>query len=55
MLERYAEEAGAANPGEIARELQILMMGAIVSAGCGDLHSARRARSLAEVLLDRSG
>lgn len=55
ILERYAEEAGAANPGEMAHQLQILMMGAIVSAGCGDLHSARRARSLAEVLLDRSG
>jgi AcrR family transcriptional regulator len=54
ILERYAEQAGAANPSEMAHQLQVLMMGAIVSARRGDLHSARRARSLAEVLLDRS-
>jgi hypothetical protein len=34
--------------------LQILMMGAIVSASRGDHEAARRARVLAELLLDNS-
>ncbi len=53
ILERYANEAGASNPPETASQLQILMMGAIVSASRGDGVAARRARSLAELLLDR--
>jgi hypothetical protein len=54
MLETYAEQAGAANPQEAGHQLQILMMGAVVSAGRGDDEAARRARSLAELLLDCS-
>jgi hypothetical protein len=53
-LEGYAQQAGAANPHETARQLQLLMLGAIVSAGSGDDEAARRARSLAELVLDGS-
>ena len=51
-LEAYAEQAGYPNPREAANQLQILMMGAIVSAGSGDGQAAKRARSMAELLLD---
>jgi AcrR family transcriptional regulator len=54
MVETYAEQAGAANPREIGSQLQILMMGSIVSAGRGDAGAARRARALGELLLDGS-
>ena len=53
-LANYAEDAGAADPEEIGCKLQILMTGAIVSAGRGDDEAARRARSLAERLLESS-
>jgi AcrR family transcriptional regulator len=52
LLERYAEEAHLARPADVACQLQILMMGAIVSAGRGDIAAARRTRLLAELLLD---
>jgi AcrR family transcriptional regulator len=52
MLERSVERAGIANPEKIAYQLQVLMMGAIVSASRGDLEAASRARELAELLLD---
>lgn len=51
-LERYAEQAGSPNPREAAHQLQMLMLGAILSAGCGDELAAMRARSLAELVLD---
>jgi AcrR family transcriptional regulator len=54
MIQTYAEQAGAANPTEIGTQLQILMMGSIVSAGRGDPGAARRARVLGELLLDGS-
>jgi AcrR family transcriptional regulator len=54
MVETYAQQAGAANPKEIGSQLQILMMGSIVSAGRGDAGAARRARALGELLLDSS-
>jgi AcrR family transcriptional regulator len=53
-LERWAEQAGVRDPEETAYQLQILMMGAIVSATRGDLEAARRARVFAELLLERS-
>jgi AcrR family transcriptional regulator len=53
-LERYAEQAGAQNPEEMSYQLQILMMGAIVSAARGDLEAGRRARVFAELLLESS-
>jgi AcrR family transcriptional regulator len=51
VLEAYAEDAGAEDPQEVGHQLQILAMGAIVSARRGDLEAARRARVLAESLL----
>jgi AcrR family transcriptional regulator len=54
MLEGYVEEAGVANPREASWQLQVLMMGAIVSAGRGDEMAARHARSLAELMLEPS-
>ena len=54
VLETYAQQAGAANPGEVGSQLQILAMGAIVSARRGDLEAAQRARALAERLLNSS-
>jgi AcrR family transcriptional regulator len=53
-LERYAEEACARDPEEMSYQLQILMMGSIVSASRGDPDAARRARVFAELLLESS-
>jgi hypothetical protein len=50
-LERYAEQAGSPNPQEAAHQLQMLMLGAILAAGCGEELAALRARSLAELVL----
>jgi AcrR family transcriptional regulator len=52
ILEGYAQEAGAMDQRAMAAQSQILMMGAIVSAGRGDLIAARRARALTELLLE---
>ena len=52
LIEGYAEEAGMADPEEIALQLQTLIMGSIVSACRGDREAARRARGVAELLLD---
>jgi AcrR family transcriptional regulator len=51
MIEQDAKLAGARDPKAIAYQIQILMMGAIVSASRGDKNAARRARPLAELLL----
>jgi AcrR family transcriptional regulator len=52
MIERHAGEGGAQTAEDLAHALQILMMGAIVSATRGDLGAARRARPLAEHLIE---
>jgi AcrR family transcriptional regulator len=52
MIEDYAAQAGIASSEKVAYQLQILMMGATVSASRGDLDAARRARELAQLLLD---
>lgn len=54
MVENLAEQAGTASPNETAYQLQILMMGSIVSASRGDRNAARRARELAQLLLSDS-
>jgi AcrR family transcriptional regulator len=54
LLSTHAEQAKASNPDEIGYQLQILMMGAIVAASRGDHEAARRARVLAELLLNNS-
>jgi AcrR family transcriptional regulator len=44
--------AGTQDPESLAHQVQILMMGAIVSATRQDRDAARRAREIAELLLD---
>ena len=51
ILESHSEQAGAGDPQATAYELQILMMGSIVSASRGDLDAGRRARRVAEMLI----
>jgi AcrR family transcriptional regulator len=52
MLAGNAEQAGIARADEIALQIQTLMMGSIVSATRGDREAARRARVVAERLLE---
>jgi AcrR family transcriptional regulator len=53
ILEDYAIQAGVESPVEISYQLQLLTMGAIVSASRGDSQAASRARALAELMLVR--
>jgi AcrR family transcriptional regulator len=52
LLVAYATEAGFADADDVAYQIQILLMGSIVSASRGDRGAARRARRLAELLRD---
>lgn len=54
MLELHAKEGGIASAKELAYQLQILMMGAIVSATRGDREAAQRVRPLAAQLIEAS-
>ena len=51
VLVTYAEQAGVRHPVEVAAQLQIILIGAIVSASRGDMEAAQRARPLAALLL----
>ena len=51
LLVTYAEQAGVRHPVEVGAQLQIILIGAIVSASRGDLDAAQRARPLAALLL----
>jgi AcrR family transcriptional regulator len=51
MFASLARDAGAADPDDLAFQVQTLAMGAIASAGRGDLAAARRARPLAEFVV----
>jgi hypothetical protein len=53
ILEVASERAGAADPQEAGHQLQILLIGAIVAASCGD-HDAGRVRAMTELLLESS-
>jgi AcrR family transcriptional regulator len=55
MVQGFLEEAGVRNATDTSYQLQILMMGAIVSASRGDIDAAQRARPLAASLLAGSG
>jgi AcrR family transcriptional regulator len=55
ILQDLAQQAGVAGPEHVAHQIHILMMGAIVSATRGDLDAARRARELAQLLLEKDG
>jgi AcrR family transcriptional regulator len=52
IIEDDAREAEILEPEALSYQLQILLMGAIVSARRGDLDAARRARQVAAVLID---
>jgi AcrR family transcriptional regulator len=51
IIVNYAEQAGARSPLEVGAQLQIILIGTIVSARRGELDAARRARPLASLLL----
>jgi hypothetical protein len=53
-LSMLAAEAGARDPQELARQLQIMMLGAIVAAVEGNRAAAAEARPVAALLLERS-
>jgi AcrR family transcriptional regulator len=55
FLRDLAEEAGARDPDELARRLQILMLGSIVAATAGDVEAAVRARAPARAILEQEG
>ena len=53
IVRRLAEEAGIQDPVSFAHSWHILMKGSIVAAADGDVDAARRAKSMARLLLDR--
>jgi len=53
MLADHAAQAGVGDPEAFAYQMQILMMGAMVSALRGDLDAAKRAREIAAAWLSR--
>jgi AcrR family transcriptional regulator len=53
IVRGLAEEAGLRDPASFADSWHILMKGSIVAAAEGDVEAARRAKSIARVLLDR--
>jgi AcrR family transcriptional regulator len=52
VVQTLAEEAGLSDPAALAHSLHILMKGSIVAAAEGDADAARRARSIARLLID---
>jgi hypothetical protein len=54
IFEAAAQRAGSADPQETGHQLQILLMGAIVSASRGDEETPERVRALTGLLLDSS-
>jgi len=52
FLRSLAKDAGAREPDDFARKWHILMKGCIVAAGEGDRLAARRARAVAQLLLE---
>lgn len=54
-LRRLAELAGVADADGFARQWHILMKGAIVAAGEGDLDAAKRAQAVGRLLLESRG
>ena len=53
VVRRLAEEAGIHDPGPSPTPGTSLMKGSIVAAAEGDVDAARRAKSMARLLLDR--
>ena len=52
LLQGLAEEGHPTHPETLARDLQLLMTGAIVAADEGDIGAARRARRMAELVIE---
>jgi len=52
VVSRLADEAGLREPESFARSWHILMKGSIVSASEGDAHAARRAQTIARLLIN---
>ena len=52
IVSKLAEEAGLREPDSFARSWHILMKGSIVSAAEGDEEAARRAKSMARLLIE---
>ena len=51
-IQELAEQAGAANPEELAKQLSLLIEGSIASAHVErDLDAARRAKKMAELFV----
>jgi AcrR family transcriptional regulator len=55
LISSLAKDAGVRDPDLFARQLQMLLLGAIVHAVEGQLDAARQAREVARVLLERDG
>jgi AcrR family transcriptional regulator len=53
VVRRLAKEAGLRDPASFAHSWHILMKGSIVAAAEGDLEAARRARSMARLLINQ--
>jgi AcrR family transcriptional regulator len=53
IVRKLAEESGLSDPDSFARSWHILMKGSIVSAAEGDAEAARRARSMARLLIEQ--
>ncbi len=53
VVRRLAEEAALRDPDSFAHSWHILMKGSIVSATEGDAEAAQRARSMANLLIER--
>ena len=53
VVARLAEEAALRDPESFARSWHILMKGSIVSATEGDAHAAKRAGSMARLLIEQ--
>jgi AcrR family transcriptional regulator len=53
ILRTLAEEAGVRDPEEFAFSWHLLMKGAIVQAAEGDRQAARRAKTIAQLVLDQ--
>jgi AcrR family transcriptional regulator len=55
FVQRLAEEGHAKSPQTLARDLQLLMTGAIVAADEGDVEAAQRARRMAVLVIESQG
>jgi AcrR family transcriptional regulator len=53
LVRRFAEEAGLRDPESFARSWHILMKGSIIAATEGDCQAARRAKSMARLLIEQ--